>query len=510
MGIPWRNRIVLALLGIAVSGCIRVGPEYVTPELEWAASWEAERYAEIGNPLEQAGFDLRFWWLLFDDPVLNQLIELARLENPGLQIAGLRIIESRAALGIATGLQYPQVQQVTGAIDLTGSKQSGESAQTDVTPKAGFNVGWELDFWGKYARQIEAADASFYGSIANQQDIQVLLSAQIADLYFAYRTTLRRIEIALENADIQERSFEITTRLFESGQESELDLQQAKTQYLATLSSIPGLEITERQIRNALSILLGRPPGALPELDSETRRLPIIEPVALQDFSAQILMRRPDIRVAATDVAFWTAQVGIAEAGRYPSISLFGNVGFSGSTLSLGIGPSISWNIFNYGRIKNNIRVQDARLQQSIINFQNVALGVAKEIDDAAISIVKTREQAVPQRESTISAERTLELANTRYREGYGDFQRVIDAQRAVARQNEQELLNHGNHLSAIINFYKAVGGGWVDMPLEDLISDSTRTQMERRSNWGDLLRQPIPVLSDSLILSGGQNKVDE
>ncbi len=163
MNTPGLKYFALVLVAVVGSGCIRVGPEYESPELKWTDEWETEMYREIGDPLAQTGFDLRFWWLLFNDPVLNDLIELAKQENPVLQIAGLRILEARAALGIATSLKYPQVQQVTGAIDVINTKSSGESVQTNVTPRAAFNVGWEIDFWGKFARYAEAADASFFG-----------------------------------------------------------------------------------------------------------------------------------------------------------------------------------------------------------------------------------------------------------------------------------------------------------------------------------------------------------
>lgn len=490
--------LLLVVYLVSLSRCVTVGPDYVPPEIDWVDIWETELVQQIGDR-EPNGFDLRFWWLLFEDPVLNDLIYLARKESPTLEVAGLRILEARAALGLAEGFRYPQSQRLTGAIDYVNRRQSGESIQTDITPRASFNVGWELDFWGKYARGIQAAEAGYFGSIAAQQDVQILLTASLADFYFAYRTTLLRISIARRNSEIQNRSFEITTLLFENGQQSEIDLQQAKTQYLATLSTIPALEITARQLRNAIGLLMGRPPGALSELDEDLRDLPVMSGIALQDVPAQALLRRPDIRLAATQIAFQTAQVGIAEADKYPSISLTGNVGFSGSTISLGIGPSLTWNIFNYGRIENVIRIEDARLQQLIENFQVVALQAAREIDDAAISIVKTREQRLPQRESYLAAQRTLELANTRYIEGYGDFQRVIDAQRAVARTAEQELLTNSAHVSAVIGFYKAMGGGWVDMPIDDIVSDSTRSKMERRTDWADLLRKPLPLSSDTL-----------
>ncbi|MBW1838021.1 MAG: TolC family protein, partial [Deltaproteobacteria bacterium] len=196
-----------------------------------------------------------------------------------------------------------------------------------------------------------------------------------------------------------------------------------------------------------------------------------------------------------------SAQIGIAEADLYPAISILGNIGWSGNTLSatpvtgsLTIGPSFTWNLFNYGRIKNNVRVQDARLQQSIENFQNSVLQAAREIDDAAISIVKTREQKRTLRESVIAAERSLKLANSRYREGYSDFQRVLDAQRAVATQSERELVNNGSHISAVINFYKVIGGGWLETPVEQLVPETLSNTIKSRSDWGDLLSAPLPV----------------
>lgn len=498
--------LALLITAWALTACATLGPDYREPEVHWLDDWESDLYGQMGSPEEQSQIDLRFWWRLFDDPVLNQLIELSKRENPSLRIAGLRVLESRAELGIAGSSRYPQVQQATGAINYVNNRQFGGPDHSFGSYQAGLNVGWELDFWGRFKRGIESADAAFFASIFNQQNAQVLLNAQVVDFYFAYRTTLLLIDIAKENAMIQKRSFEITEQLYKSGQNAELDLQQAKTQYMATLSSIPGLEITRTQLRNALGALMGRAPGNLPELDEEVQGLPILNPIIIRDIPARLLMRRPDIRSAAANVAAQSAQIGIAEADLYPSISLFGTIGWSGSTLSgnpdtlsLGIGPTFTWNIFDHGQIKNNVRVQDARLQQAIENFRNTVLQAAREIDDAAISIVKTREQKDPQRESILASQRSLELANARYREGYSDFQRVIEAQRAVVAQAERGVDNDSSHINAVISFYKAVGGGWLDTPVEYLVPETTRETMESRSDWGDLLQAPLPVDSEPL-----------
>ena len=475
--------------------------------MAWLDDWQSDLYGQLGNPQQQSQVDLSFWWRLFDDPVLNGLIETAKQQNPSLRIAGLRILESRAQLGIATSNRYPQSQQASGDVDYVNTQESGGIGANDqslTSYQAGFNVGWELDFWGRFRRGIESADAAFFASINNHQDVQVLLSATVADHYFAYRGTLLQITISRRNADIQKRSFEITEQLFNSGQNPELDLQQAKTQYLATLATIPNFEISLIQTRNALGALLGRAPGDLPELAGVKGRLPTLDPLFIQDLPARLLMRRPDIRSAAWQVAAQSAQIGIAQADFYPAISLLGSIGWSGNSLnatpdtgSLVVGPSFTWNLFDYGRIRNNVRVQDARLQQSIESFQNSVLQAAREIDDAAISVVKTHERRGLLSESVRASERSLELANKLYIEGYAGFQRVLDAQRAMFSQASSEIANKNEHISAIINLYKSLGGGWLGMPVEQLIPQTTRDAMQERSNWGDLLTAPLPAQTD-------------
>ena len=309
-----------------------------------------------------------------------------------------------------------------------------------------------------------------------------------------------RPAIARENAAIQKRSYEITQRIYKSGEQSELDLQQAKTQYLATLATIPDLQITLNKTRNALCSLLGRPPADLPELAGQAEELPNIEPLVIGDIPARLLMRRPDVRAAAWQIGVQSAQIGIAEADFYPSISLSGSIGWTGysnsdraDTTSLAVGPGFSWNIFDYGRIENNVRVQDARLQQLIEQYQDTVLQAARETDDAAISVVKSAEQQQLLAASVRAARRSLELANTRYREGYAGFQRVLDAQQALFSQTERELINQGNHVSAVVGLYKALGGGWLDTPVQQLISEDTRNSLQQRTDWGPLLGAPLP-----------------
>ena len=499
---------VLFFLGVsALSACTIVGPDFEEPVVDWLQEWQPTVYDNLSgqdskNKLNQTDFE--FWWYLFNDPVLNKLIDTAKKENYSLRIAGLRIFESRALLGIANSSLYPQLQQANGSVSYVNNQSHGGNApksQTFTNYQTGLNVGWELDFWGRFQRGIESADAAFFASITNQQDAQVLLTAQVANAYFSYRTTQARIKIAHENARIQKRSYEITTNVFKSGEGSELDLQQAKTQYLATLSTIPELEIALTQTRNAIAILLGKQPGVLPKLEQTTAKYewPAISPKYFQYIPANLLTRRPDIRTAAWQVAAQSAQIGVAEADYYPAISLFGTIGWSGSDLSGSsdtssfiIGPSFTWNILDYDRIENNVRIQDSRLQQLMEQYQSLVLQAAKEVDDSSYSLLKTNEQKLLVDKSLKASQRALALANVRYREGYSDFQRVLDAQRAMFSQSDRQLLTQDSYIASIVSLYKSMGGGWSKMSGDELISTKVRETMQERTDWGDLLTAPL------------------
>lgn len=476
-----------------ISACTKLGPDYVEPDTAWLETWQPFAAEQI---TEEA--DLRFWWHIFADENLNALVSEARKKNIGLQVAGLRVLESRALLGISRSTYYPQVQQVSGSTTYINKEEMGRNSSNGSPDFVGYSlgasIGWEFDFWGRFARGIESADAVYLGSIANQRDMQVLLVAQVVDLYYSYQVFLHRIKIAKENATIQERSFEITNALYTSGQDAELNVQQAKTQYLTTSAAIPSLEASLIKTRNALAFLVARPPNDLPWLDGESSRLPVVD-LQVEKVPAQFLLRRPDVRLAAFNVAAQSAQIGIAEADLYPSISLLGNLSFTGNSLNSGnglstlsLGPSFTWNVFDYGRIENSIRVQDARLQQSIEGYKNNVLSAAREVEDAIIDVVKTGERQQILNQSLIAAKRSLDLAQMRYREGYADFQRVLDAQRALATQSENELVNRSNNLSAIIALYKSLGGGWIEQDISGMVSETNRETMEKRTDWGELL----------------------
>lgn len=488
----------LLLLGVlGLSGCVRLGPDFQSPKPTWIEHWSSPALEQSSQ--RSLNPDLRQWWQVFGDPVLDRLIAEADTNNSDLKIAGLRVMEARAQLGIAQSGRYPQLQQASADSLYFNRRQSGGNNPQDShfwQHSAGFDIGWELDFWGRFSRAIESADASYFAAQANYEDVLVLLRAQLADTYFSLRTTEARLRVARENAKQQKRNFEITEKLFNSGQQAELDLQQARTQYLGTLSTIPSFEDQLLRTRNALAVLIGQPPGALPQLIDNEGLIPLVDRAVLQDVPANLLLRRPDVRAAELNVAAQSALIGVAESDFYPSLTLLGSIVWSADTLngtsrSLDLigGPSLRWNLFDHGQISNNVRVLDARLQQLIEAYRDKVRQAAREADDAANGLIKSLERESILREAEVAAKRSLVLASAQYREGYSDFQRVLDAQRALLEQQDNYLVSRSNAVSNVIALYKALGGGWYSA--QPIVDPATRQDMKKRTDWGDLLDEP-------------------
>ena len=488
---------------LLLSACTTVGPDFRRPEVPaWLSNWMGGSLDSLNTSRQvpRSG-QLQQWWHTFNDPVLAQLVAEAQRVNPNVRTAGLRIMEARAQLGIAGSSLYPQVQQATSDLLWAGEHRTGAKDTSALTLSAGFQVGWELDFWGKFRRGIEAADANYFASIAQYDDVQVLMAAQVATFYVSIRTTEARLVIARDNAAIQKRSLEITERLFKGGSDSELDVQQAKSQYLATLATIPAFEATLRQLQNALSTLLARAPGPLPEMAASKSVIPTADLDVIVDMPAELLRRRPDVRAAELQMAAQSALIGVSVADLYPSISLLGSVGLSATSLGTSsralnwaIGPSLVWNVFDYGRLTNTVLVQDARFQQLYEQYQDAVLRAAREVDDAAVGFAKTGEQIVLLSDAVVAAQRSLELANLQYREGLTDFQRVLDSQRVLFTQQDLLVNNRGSLTQNLISLYKAMGGGWEQGRTRPVLDDATRETMNQRSDWKGILSAPLPA----------------
>lgn len=501
-----------AALVLALAGCTTVGPDFVAPQAPLPEAWQqADSAAVTRKAAEQAR-----WWEAFGDPMLDRLVELAYQNNFNLKIAGLRVLEARAQLGIAVGTPYPQVQQAVGGATYTrGSENAANTAGgADLRfweYNVGANVGWELDFWGKFRRGIESADANLLGSIAAYDNTLVLLVAQVADTYVAIRNAQAQLKVARENVSVQQRAVQITEARFRGGDIGELDMLQARTQLLGTQATIPPLEIALQQAGNALSTLLGQPPGALGELLGPQ---PGVIPAAPQAIAAgaptDLLRRRPDVRQAEFAAATQSAAVGVAEADLYPSFGLTGFLGvvaadgtnttrsgnsgfgqlFNANSLTFLGGPYFSWNVLNYGRIRNNVRVQDARLQQLLENYQSTVLVAVKEVEDGMVAFLRSGEQERILADTEASARRALTLANVGYREGLSDFQRVLDAQGALLRAQQSYVAARSTTVSSAIGIYRALGGGWEIRAGRGFVDEATAKAMQQRVDWGDLLQR--------------------
>ena len=502
----------LGICLLCLAACSPVGPDFVRPDVDTRPAWLKQEL----DAFETSPAELTRWWLTLGDPVLDELIATARRENYSLRIAGLRVLESQARLNIAIGNQYPQQQVLAGDVTAIGNSESGaNSASTDTSfteLNIGASVAWEIDFWGRFRRGIEAADADLLATIADYDDLIVLLTAQVADVYALIRSTEEQLRLARDSYDIQARSFEIAEVLYRNGVNSELDALQARTQMLGTAAVIPNLEISLAQLKNALAVLLGRMPGEIEDILKGPSAVPEPPPGSIAaGIPADLLRQRPDVRSAELRARAQNALVGVAEADLYPSFTLTGRLGvlttegttstgsgqggaeelFSSDSLAYSIGPGFVWPFLNYGRIRNNVRVQDARLQQALVAYRETVIRAAREVEDAMAAYVGTRAQDEILAEGVRTARRSAELSLLRYQEGFADYQRVLQSQQALFTQQQRYAANRGDILRSFVALYRGLGGGWQSTGPVDFVDEATRDQMRERSNWGDLLDEP-------------------
>jgi NodT family efflux transporter outer membrane factor (OMF) lipoprotein len=510
-------RAALILASGLTTACAPVGPDFVRPDSASNESW-SDFVREDFQFVPQNSVE---WWSIFGDPVLSQLVTAARQNNNNIRLAGLRVLEARASLGIARGSRYPQAQFVAG--DATRINLSESNANTAggadlsyVQYNLGANASWEIDFWGRFRRGIESADANLLASIASYDDTLVLLTAQVAVAYVAIRTTEEQLRIARDNLAIQERSYDIVDVLYRFGQSNELDVQQAQTLLLSTRATIPDLEISLRQAHHALAVLLGLPPTDLTQILGGEGHIPEVPEQIMVGIPADMLRQRPDVRRAELLAMAQNAQVGVAKADLYPSFSINGSLGLAASgntnttrtgdsgigelfrsdSVTYTVGPSFVWPFLNYDRIKNNIRVQDARLQQSLVQYQETVIQAAREVEDAMVAFVGSQRQDVILVDTVVSAKRSSELSMLRYQEGFADYQRVLDAQQALFGQQQRYVSNKGFAIQSLISVYRALGGGWQSGGA-GFVDEATRQEMEQRTDWNDLLEADRNTISE-------------
>ena len=497
--------LALAILIGSLSACTMVGPDFQTPESEVPQSWSSlDETATAADAV-----DHRDWWKNFNDPALDKLIQMAVQENLGLQIAGLRVYEARALLGFATGTLYPQQQSVNGS---AASIQISENAEpiSNLPPGVGslvdtsynryglsLDAAWEMDFWGRFRRGVESADANLAASLATYDDFLVTLTGEVASTYVLLRTLEELLAYARSNVAIQARSLEIAQTRFRNGVVTELDVQLARALLGNTRSTIPEIQKGIRQTRLALSLLLGMPPNDLQDIIGGQGVIPATPESISLGAPADLLRRRPVIRRAELQAAAQSARIGIAEADKYPAFRLIGSVGYaadssgdlfdSGSDINLAA-FTFNWNFLNYGRVRNRVRVEDARFQQAATLYQNTVLNAAREVESSLTGYLRSRERVVSLTDSVDASRRAVDLAQTQYRDGVISYTLVLDAQQFLLLNEDQLTLARGDVARNLIATYKALGGGWQSRESGPLIPHETRDEMRERTNWGDLL----------------------
>ncbi len=501
------------LFMVLQSGCTKVGPNYTKQNtIKFPTQWE--------HNLSKSDTNITAWWQSFNDETLNTLVDKAYAQNLDIESAGLRILQSRASLGISEGLLFPQQQNVGATL---GFNQQGGNGFGSVG--VNFNIGWEMDVWGKYARGIESSEATLYASIASYDDILVSIISEVARNYINYRTSQERKAFALRNIAIQEYVTNMTEVQFNAGNVSELDMQQARTQLYQTKSLLPSYEIAMIQSRNALAILLGSIPEKIQLLlnNGTTNQMQYISEDIFKDLTkgikrkksmsfipfaslddnftinANLLLRRPDLHVAELQAKAQSARIGLSEAELYPHFSLFGNIGLntnnaSGSWVSLGdmiglsMGPSFSWNIFQYDRIKNQVRIQDALFQESVTNYNKKVLVAIGEVSNALNGYKYAKIQADYNKEAIDASTRAFNISMTQYNNGLVTYQRLLSTVENLTRNEDKYAQIQGSIANNIIALYKALGGGWQIGRNKSYLSKEMAKSMRERSDWGEYL----------------------
>lgn len=496
---PRPGAVSAALLGLAMftGGCM-VGPNFAKPPASTAPAWIEAGLANVDTRTP----DTRRWWEVFGDPVLSELVDEAYAENLGLRVAGLRVLQAQARRGIAIGRIYPQEQLASGSFTHTVASENAFDTplvgdRSLDSWQAGFDMVWEIDLWGRFRRGIEAADADLLASVASYDDVLVSLVAEVARTYVLLREVDERLQVARDNVSVQEEGLRVARVRFESGGTSELDVQQAATLLHDTEATIPSLEIFRRQLVDSLCVLLGRPPEELEHVLDGPGRVPDVPVEVTVGVPAELLRRRPDIRAAEQAAAAQSARIGVAAADLLPAFRLSGSVGlssqqaaelFTGSSFAAAAGPSFEWPILNYGRLVNNVRLQDATFQDLLTQYANAVLVAQQEVEDALIGTIKGRERVERLDDAVRAADHAVELSLIQYREGATDYTAVLNTQQSKLRENDLLVSSRSDLALFLIALNKALGGGWELREGQALVPDEVRQQMQQRTRWGGVL----------------------
>ena len=455
-------------------GCM-VGPDYQRPQVVSPTAWAepTANGAPTTHPSSAATrpADLARWWRSFNDPMLDSLVDRAIATNLDLRQAPARVRQARAARGVVASAFWPGAD-VSGSYTRSGGanrRQTLTDSSADLY-RAGLDATWELDIFGGVRRDIEAAQADIQSAIEDRRDVLVTLVAEVGLDYTDLRGIQRQIEIANNNLAAQRRSAELTRQRNAIGFVSRLDVVNAEALVASTASQIPMLESAERQTIYALSVLLGMEPGALLEEMSRHAPIPAAPPVVPIGLPSDLLRRRPDIRRADAQLHAATARIGVATADLFPKFSLTGSIGLQGNKpASLfnwanrfwSVGPSVSWPLFDAGRIRSNIEVQNVLQEQALLSYRSTVLLAWQDVENALIAHAKEQEHRTALAAAVAANRQAVDLATQLYRQGQTDFLNVLSAQRSLYASEDALVQSDRTVATNLIALYKALGGGW-------------------------------------------------
>lgn len=466
------NRTIFCLTAILIwqvlSGCVKVGPDYLRPESKAPVAWQApmDQGLTTGTSDHQT---MAEWWTLLKDPLLDGFIQQAITGNLTLEQARSRLLQARANRDISSAALFPSLDAGGSATrDRTSGNRGGG---TDITSYSlGFDAGWELDLFGGRRRSVEAAQARLEASEEDLRDVLVSLLGEVALNYIDARTYQARLQIAEDNLAAQEETYALTKARYQSGLTSELALQQARYLVSSTRAQIPDLHTGFFNAAHQLAVLLGRPPGSLTEQLQVVVPLPTLPPSIAIGIPADILRRRPDIRKAERLLAAQTAQIGVATAELYPSFKLSGSVGldalsagklFGSGSGSYSFGPSFSWPVFDAGAIEGNIRLQTSLQQEVLAGYKATVLSALKEVEDALVAYAQEQLRYQALHESADAAGQASALAEIQYQAGLINFTEVLVAKKSLLSFQDQLVQSTAIMSGNLIRLYKALGGGW-------------------------------------------------
>ncbi len=450
-----------------------VGPDFVPPQTEVAKDWQGNPQAENALVKKDSKIDLE-WWKSFNDPLLVELIEQSVGENLDIKTALLQIKESRAVRDHVRADLFPSIEinseykrdRQSENNDFSFDKSfSGRDAY-----QVGFDTSWEMDIFGKIRRDIEAAKADLGAQEDAAKNIYLITFAEIARNYLELRTFQKEKNIIQENIALQEKSLELVENKFKYGVISKLDLLREQSLVNSTRAKLPEVETKISTKIHALSILLGKEPNVLAEKLNQIKEIPALPTVVQVGVPSEILRRRPDIRQAEKEIAAATARIGVATADLFPRFTLNGYYDlssrnfsklFNGTSGNWSVGPEISWYILSAKSINANIRIQEAKEQQSLVQYQKTVLNALKEVEDNIVSLENERLRYQKLQESYQASSESVVLAKQMYEQGTIDFIRLLETETSLLAAQDSLVQSEGALVINLLSLYKSLGGGW-------------------------------------------------